>query len=144
MMRRFFPLVAMTVLAGTSFAGPALAQNASQNPGQNPSGMQANPTVPVAPPGSSTTTPPEKIAPRGGSGGPGMSGSGMGGSGMSGPNSGQRDGTMSNTLSRQHGTIAPPNVDPGIAVQPPRNGISRTPVIPPPGSSGGGQTVIPK
>jgi hypothetical protein len=77
----------------------------------------ANPTVPVAP-SQVPSTPPEKIAPP--------------------------EGALSNRLSQQKGTITPPNVDPGMMVSPPRAGITTTPVIPPPGSPGGNQSVIPK
>ena len=87
--------------------------------GQSPqTGAPTNPVVPVAPP-SPSTTPPEKIAPE--------------------------SNDLSNTLSRQRGTIAPPgNVDPGMTVSPPRTGTGTTPVIPPPGSPGGNGAVIPK
>jgi hypothetical protein len=77
----------------------------------------ANPTVPVAPP-NAPSPPPEKIAPP--------------------------SGTLSDRLSQQKGTIAPPNVDPGMTVTPPRNGSATTPVIPPPGSPGGNRSVVPK
>ena len=57
----------------------------------------------------------------------------------------ERDsGTLSNTLSRQHGTLHPPTVDPGMAVAPPPNSHGTMPVIPPPGSAGGDQRVVPK
>jgi hypothetical protein len=85
---------------------------------QNPqSGSPTNPTVPVAPP-NAPSPPPEKIAP---------------------PDSG-----LSNRLPQQKGTITPPNVDPGMMVNPPKNSGSTTPVIPPPGSPGGNPSVIPK
>jgi hypothetical protein len=51
---------------------------------------------------------------------------------------------LSDRLSRQKGTIAPPNVDPGMAVQPSGKGAAMTPVIPPPGSPGGNPSVVPK
>jgi hypothetical protein len=86
----------------------------AQNP---PSASPGNPTVPVAPP-KSAQTPPEQIAPP--------------------------DGAMSNRLSQQKGTITPPNVDPGMRVNPPQNGAGTMPVIPPPGSSGGNRSVVPK
>ena len=54
------------------------------------------------------------------------------------------DRDLSQTLSRRKGTIAPPNVDPGMMVKPPANGSTATPVIPPPGSSGGNRSVVPK
>jgi hypothetical protein len=47
-------------------------------------------------------------------------------------------------LSRDKGTITPPNVDPGMSVSPPARGAGTTPVIPPPGSPGGNPSVVPK
>jgi hypothetical protein len=88
----------------------------AQNPQTAP---PANPTVPIAPP-NAPSPPPEKIAPSEGNG-------------------------LSNQLSQQKGTIKPPtNVDPGMTVQPPQRGVATMPVIPPPGSPGGNQTIIPK
>ena len=85
---------------------------------QNPlPASPSNPTVPVAPP-NAAPAPPEKIAPP--------------------------DGDLSNRLSQQKGTIMPPNVDPGMTINPPQNGVTTTPVIPPPGSLGGDRSVIPK
>ena len=49
---------------------------------------------------------------------------------------------LSDKLARTDGVICPPNVDPGIKLPTPDAG--RTPVIPPPGSPGGDQTVRPK
>jgi hypothetical protein len=87
---------------------------------QNPQPTSpTNPTVPIAPP-NAPAPPPERIAPGAGSG------------------------TMSDHLSQQRGTIAPPNVDPGMTVQPSGRGAATTPVIPPPGSPGGNQSVVPK
>jgi hypothetical protein len=85
---------------------------------QNPQSTgPANPTVPIAPP-NAPTPPPERIAPS--------------------------DGNMSGRLSQQKGTIAPPNVDPGMSVSPPAGRAGTTPVIPPPGSPGGNPKVVPK
>jgi hypothetical protein len=42
------------------------------------------------------------------------------------------------------GTVRPPNVDPGMTVQPPANAQGTMPVVPPPGSRGGDQNVVPK
>jgi len=52
--------------------------------------------------------------------------------------------TLSDKLSQQQGTLKPPAVDPGIQVpmQAPARGAM--PVIPPPGSPGGDQRVVPK
>jgi hypothetical protein len=86
----------------------------AQNPQPAP---PQNPVVPMAPP-NSPSPPPEQIAPR--------------------------SGDLSKDLSRQRGAIAPPNVDPGMAVKPPNTGLATTPVIPPPGSPGGNQSVVPK
>lgn len=85
---------------------------------QNPQPTSpTNPTVPIAPP-NAPSPPPERIAPGAG--------------------------TLSDHLSQQKGTIAPPDVDPGMAVKPPARGAATTPVIPPPGSPGGNQSVVPK
>jgi hypothetical protein len=85
---------------------------------QNPQPANpANPTVPVAPP-NAAPPPPEQIAPP--------------------------DRSLSDRLSRDKGTIAPPNVDPGMTVRPPARCVGSTPVIPPPGSPGGNPSVIPK
>jgi hypothetical protein len=53
-------------------------------------------------------------------------------------------GNPTDRLSQQKGMIAPPNVDPRMHVNPPRNSRATTPVIPPPGSLGGNQSVVPK
>jgi hypothetical protein len=83
---------------------------------QNPLATSpADPTVPATPP-DAASPPPEKIAPP----------------------------SMSDRLAQQHGTVTPPNVDPGIAITPPATGRATTPVIPPPGSPGGNGSVIPK
>jgi hypothetical protein len=85
---------------------------------QNPQpASPTNPTVPIAPP-TAASPPPEKIAPP--------------------------DGSLSNRMSQQKGTITPPNVDPGMMVSPPKTSGATTPVIPPPGSPGGNPSVIPK
>jgi hypothetical protein len=92
----------------------AAAPAMAQNPQPAP---PANPTVQVAPP-NTASPPPEKIAPPAGD--------------------------MSSRLSRQKGTIDPPNVDPGMTVRPPAQSGTTTPVIPPPGSPGGNPSVVPK
>jgi hypothetical protein len=85
---------------------------------QNPQPYSpANPTVPVAPP-NSASSPPEKIAPP--------------------------DGDLGTNLSKRRGMITPPNVDPGMTVNPSRSGTDTMPVIPPPGSSGGNPSIVPK
>jgi hypothetical protein len=49
---------------------------------------------------------------------------------------------LGDKLARTDGVICPPNVDPDIRLPTPETG--RTPVIPPPGSPGGDQSVRPK
>ena len=124
-MPRPLSLTAVILTAVVASAASALAQNPQP-------ASPTNPTVPMAPP-NAPAPPPEKIAPPSGplSSGPSSSGS-----------TGRGD--LSNRLSRQQGTIAPPNIDPGMQVTPPRDGSATTPVIPPPGSPGGNRSVIPK
>jgi hypothetical protein len=94
----------------------ALILTAAPALAQNPlPASPANPTVPMAPP-NGASPPPERIVPP--------------------------DGSMSDRLSHQKGTITPPNVDPGMKVNPPRDSRTTTPVIPPPGSGNG--SVVPK
>lgn len=106
-----------------SVAIPCVA--AAQNP--QPAAPQ-DPHHPLAPP-SASQPPPEQIAPRDGS---------------IGTQSAQSGGTLSDRLSRQQGTLRPPAVDPGISAPLPGQGQGTMPVIPPPGSPGGNQTVVPK
>ncbi|MBN8928767.1 MAG: hypothetical protein J0H19_19325 [Rhodospirillales bacterium] len=100
------------------FGGFGIATAAAQTV-QSP---QARPPVPAVPPPSvqpgPTTTPPEKVAPRG-------------------------QGTLSDHLSDTHGTLKPPPVDPGITRQPPST-AGTMPVIPPPGTADGKSNVVPK
>ena len=110
----------LSLIAFLLLATSALAQNPQA---ANPT----SPTVPMAPP-SASSPPPEKIAPPSGNS----------------TNSHSATGDTSSRLSRQGGTITPPNVDPGMTVTPPRTGAATTPVIPPPGSPGGNSSVIPK
>ena len=104
----------LTTLVGTTLIAAAAPALAQ--------GPQTNPTVPVPPPTATSpnvpTTPPEKIAPA--------------------------DPNLSGRLSQQKVSITPPNVDPCMAVTPPRNLACTTPVITPPGSPGGNGSVIPK
>jgi hypothetical protein len=61
------------------------------------------------------------------------------------PNSGTAgDQTLSDKLSRQQGTLQPPAIDPGIRKPLPQRGEGTMPVIPPPGTPGGDQKVVPK
>ena len=95
---------------------------------QNPQPAAPHEThAPVAAP-NSPLPPPEQIAPGGRS--PSVAGD---------------DKNLSDKLSRQQGMLQPPKVDPGIqAPVPPQAGHSSMPVIPPPGSRGGDQKVVPK
>jgi hypothetical protein len=93
----------------------------AQNPQPAPPG---DPHPTLAPP-NAPTPPPEQIAP------------------------GANDhtaqtGSLSDKLSRQQGTLQPPNVDPGINAVPPARSAGSMPVISPPGSPGGNQKVMPK
>jgi hypothetical protein len=90
---------------------------AAQNPQSAPPGA----TAPMAPP-NSPSPPPEKVAPR----------------------ARADNRTLSDQLSRQGGTLRPKDVDPGINVTPPANRQGAMPVIPPPGSRGGNEQVVPK
>jgi hypothetical protein len=49
-----------------------------------------------------------------------------------------------NSTTTDRGTLKPPNVDPGMAVQPPANTRGTMPVVRPPGTPGGNQRVVPK
>jgi hypothetical protein len=92
---------------------------------QNP--QPAPPQVthpPVAPP-SASTPPPELIAPPDRPSTPGNT-------------------TLSERLSQQQGTLKPPPVDPAIEAPVPSRGQGTMPVIPPPGTPGGDQHVVPK
>lgn len=86
----------------------------AQNP--QPAPPQATHT-PVAPP-SSSQPPAEQIVPR--------------------------HGNLSDRLSDQKGTLHPPPVDPGINAPLPKQSQGSMPVIPPPGTPGGNQAVVPK
>lgn len=83
-------------------------------------------TTPVAPPGASQPVP-EKIAPPAAE--------------AAKPRS---DDNLSERLARQHGTVQPPSVDPGIQAPLPSRTQDTMPVIPPPGTPGGNQAVVPK
>ncbi len=98
--------------------GAAAAQNPQPAP---PHVTQA----PVAPPNASQP-PPEQIAP---------------GSSLP-PSSGTQN--LSDRLAAQEGTLKPPVVDPGIQAPLPSHSQGTMPVIPPPGTPGGNQAVVPK
>jgi hypothetical protein len=95
----------------------AIAQNPQPAPPQ-----EAHP--PVAPP-SASQPPPEKIAPADRTAGT------------------AGNATLSDKLSRQQGMLQPPAVDPGIRAPTPQS-QGTMPVIPPPGTAGGDQKVVPK
>jgi hypothetical protein len=90
-------------------------------PAQNPQSAPPGAHAPMAPP-NSPSPPPEKVAPR----------------------ARADNRTLSDQLSRQNGTLHPTNVDPGINVTPPANRRGTMPVIPPPGSRGDKDQVVPK
>ena len=114
----------LAVAAALSLApGVTLVQN------PQPAAPGAAP-APLAPP-AAQVSPPEQIAP--GADNPGTSGT-----------EGMRSNTFSDKLSRRQGTLEPPDVDPGIRAPVPSNVQGAMPVIPPPGSPGGNQRVIPK
>ena len=59
------------------------------------------------------------------------------------PGLSETTGSLSEQLSESKGVICPPaGIDPGISVPP--IGGGRTPVIPPPGTPGGDQSIVPK
>ncbi|MGA3402474.1 MAG: hypothetical protein ABSC95_24960 [Acetobacteraceae bacterium] len=104
-------------------AAVAAPRAEAQNPQPAPPGV--TPT-PMAPP-NAPSPPPEQIAPA------------------------ERDAhagskqTLSDRLALQHGTVEPPHdVDPGMTVSPPAQAQGTMPIIPPPGSPGGDQQVVPK
>ena len=75
--------------------------------------------APQSAPNNPNAAPPERIAP------PVGSVEDSGGSG-----------SLSDRLSRSHGTLTPPkDVDPGMMAKPPNTGASSMPVIPPPGGA---------
>jgi hypothetical protein len=115
MMTRF--TLAFGLLLGAALPSAAGAQNPQPAPPQ-----VTHP--PVAPPGVSTT-PPEQIAPPDRVAGTGNT-------------------TLSDKLSQQQGTLRPPAVDPGMQALVPSRGQGTMPVIPPPGTPGGDQRVVPK
>jgi hypothetical protein len=94
----------------------------AQNPQPAPPGETH---TAVAPP-SASQPPPEQIAP---------------GSSMP-PSSGTTN--LSQRLAKDQGTLTPPAVDPGIQAPLPSHSEGTMPVIPPPGTPGGNQTVVPK
>ena len=107
---------ALALVLLTLGGGAAQAQSASP-PAQQPPGGQAPSNQAACPPGTG------RNAPTVGSG---------------------QSGNLSDKLASSNGVICPPSVvDPQMHVAPPQEG-GRMPVIPPPGSPGGDQTVQPK
>lgn len=95
----------------------------AQNPQPAPPGVTP---VPMAP-SNAPSPPPEQIAP------PGKD-----------VHAGNKQ-TLSDKLALQHGTLDPPHgVDPDMTVSPPAQAQGTMPVIPPPGSPGSEQQVVPK
>jgi hypothetical protein len=93
---------------------------------QNPqTAAPGEPHTQMAPP-NSPSPPPEQIRPAE----PGLSS--------------QSGKTLSERLSRQQGTIQPLTVDPRIHAPLPPNAQGTMPVIPPPGTPGGNEKVVPK
>jgi hypothetical protein len=85
---------------------------------QNPQvAAPQNPVVPMAPQ-TGPAAPPERMSPSSG------------------------NGTLSSQLSRNNGSVSPPNVDPGMAIAPGQQGTM--PVVKPPGTQGGNPSVVPK
>jgi hypothetical protein len=115
----------MMMRTTAAILGLAVALAAPYAAAQNPQAAPPAAAPLVAPP-NAPSPPPEKIAPPG------------------------RDvhadnQTLSDKLSQQHGTLHPPAaVDPGMAVSPSPRQQGSMPVIPPPGSPGGNQSVVPK
>ncbi len=113
-MKRVSTLVLATVAIG--FAATGMAQTPIQ--------PQQAPNMPAP-----QNTIPEKVAPSE------PSSTGSTGSG----------GTLSDKLERTDGVIRPPSgIDPEITTRAPAPNPGTTPVIPPPGSPGGDQSVNPK
>ena len=92
---------------------------------QNPQPAPPQETHPPLAPPNASQPPPEQIAPAGRTAATGKT-------------------TLSDKLSQQQGTLKPPEVDPDIQVPIPSHTLSTTPVIPPPGTPGGDQKIVPK
>ena len=94
---------------------------------QNPQPAPPHETPPPVAPPSASQPPPEQIAPPSGRV-PGTGG----------------NTTLSERLSQQQGTLHPPAVDPGIQAPLPSRSQGAMPVIPPPGTPGGNEKIVPK
>ena len=118
MMRSMAILLLLTAaMVGESRCNPAIAQQATPPALPNPQ------PIPEAPPAAGTP-PPDEIRPR--------------------EDTGRSTESMSDRLSKQGGTLTPPNVDREMAISPPAAEAGKMPVIPPPGTSGGNPNVQPK
>jgi hypothetical protein len=98
---------------------------------QNPQPAQPHESAPAVAPPNAPSPPPEEIRPD-------DSGRAAGRGSVTGQN------TLSDRLSRDQGTLRPPAMDPGIHAPLPPRSDGTMPVIPPPGSPGGDQKVVPK
>jgi hypothetical protein len=112
--QKFVILGALAALLLPGFAG-------AQNPQAAPPGQKHT----LAPP-NSPSPPPEQIRP------------------ATPKDSAGGSQTLSDKLSQQRGTLQPPAIDPGIHKPLPQRGAGTMPVIPPPGTPGGNQQVVPK
>jgi hypothetical protein len=115
------PLIAATLVCVSAGIAGAQTQDGTRNaaPNQDSTGNgRAGPTAP-------------------GNGAPGL---------QQPPRSGSSTppGSLSNQLNRSGGVLPPPSTGDQGVVAPPNQGMSRTPVIPPPGTPGGNPEVQPK
>lgn len=92
---------------------------------QNPQPAPPRETHPPLAPPNASQPPPEQIAPAGRTAAAGET-------------------TLSDKLSQQQGTLKPSAVDPDIQVPMPSHTLSTMPVIPPPGTPGSDQKIVPK
>ncbi len=111
-------LIAIGALAALALPCVAGAQNPQPAPPGQPHTDLAPPNAPSPPPEQMRPAHPKDSAPGGQ--------------------------TLSDKLSEQKGTLQPPAVDPGIRQPLPQQGRGTMPVIPPPGTAGGNQQVVPK
>ena len=110
---------ARTLIWSAALCGAMTAAASAQTPIRPPQAPNMPPTDQVVP---------EKIEPKE------PSGTGAVGSG----------GSLSEKLEATDGVIKPRNIDPEITAPAPVPNPGTTPVIPPPGSPGGDQSVVPK
>ena len=111
----------LAVLLSAGLALAPVGASFAQNPQPAPPGV----THPQVASPSAPSPPPEKVAPRADAitGKP----------------------TLSEKLAQQNGTLKPPEgVDSDSVIDPPARAEGTMPVIPPPGTKGGNQKVVPK